>query len=100
MPPHHQPRLRPPAARVRAEALHQVDDHVVAVALADGLAYGSGDGELVGAVAERHERAAKRNAVHGAGDLDETAGAEHGGGVGQLNARPCVALAYSPRTWR
>src|SRR4051794_8398248 len=82
---------------VSAEALFDVDDDIVAVRLADRLADGSGDGKLVRPVAERHERAAEGYAVDRAGDLDETTGAEHRGGVGHLNAGPRVALPHSPQ---
>ncbi len=72
------------AGPASAEALFDTNDDIVAIGLADGHADGRGDGKLVCAVAERHERATERYAVDGASDLDATAGAEQGGGVGHL----------------
>ena len=59
-----------------AESLLEVDDDIVTVGLADDLAEDASDRELVCAVAKGHERATERDAVDGAGDLDQTACAE------------------------
>src|SRR3989442_1300920 len=53
-----------------------MDGHGVARLLRDGGAHVGLDGQLVGAVAEGHERAAERMAVDGAADLHQAAGAE------------------------
>src|SRR4051794_37825147 len=58
------------------EPLGQVDLDVVTVVLADGLAGSSGHRELVGAIAQRHERSREWVPVDGAGDLDQTTSSE------------------------
>jgi hypothetical protein len=53
-----------------------MDLDVVTVAFADGRADGSGHRELVGSVAQGHERPSEPVTVDGAGDFDQTTGAE------------------------
>src|SRR3954447_4594044 len=78
-----------------AEPFLEVDDDVVAVGLADGCSNGGGDRQLVRPVSERHERTAERDAVDGAGHLDEAARAEHPGRVGHLHAGPRVTVTHA-----
>ncbi len=55
-------------------ALREVNGDGVTGGLADAGLESFGDGELVGAVAERHERCAELVVVDGAAELDESAG--------------------------
>src|ERR1700729_2079107 len=59
-----------------AEALEQADGHGIAGLLPGELADLGLDRELVGAVAELHERAAEGMAIDCPAHLDQTAGAE------------------------
>src|SRR4051794_36921604 len=58
------------------EPLLQAHDHVVTGLFGDGLAHIGLDRQLVGAVSERHERAAEGMAVDSAAHLHQPAGAE------------------------
>src|SRR4029078_13634071 len=67
---------RPTDSRSGLEPLLQDDGDCAARALADRPGDNGLPGQLVGAVAERHEGAAERVAVDGAAHLDQAAGAE------------------------
>ena len=90
--------VRPVAVGSRlgpADPFQQADGHGVAHLLADGLADVRLDRELVGAVAEGHERAAERVAVDGPAHLDQAAGAEERHRFGPHDVGPaalCLAL--------
>src|SRR5579872_3001607 len=58
------------------ETLLEMHRHAVAGALADGRPEVAADGQLVGAIAKRHEGRLERLAIHRAAHLDEPAGAE------------------------
>src|SRR6187551_2884782 len=58
------------------EPLGQVDVDRVALGLVDDIADVGLDGQLVRAIAQRHERAPERMPIDRAGDLDQTAGPE------------------------
>jgi catechol 2,3-dioxygenase-like lactoylglutathione lyase family enzyme len=78
--------------RSAADPLGEVDRDGVARLLAQRLAELGGERQLVGAVAERHERATERLAVDGAGDLHQASRAEEvsgpvGDDVGPPTAR-------------
>lgn len=79
------------------QPLGEVHFDVVTVVLADGLADGSSNWELVGAVAQGHERPGERLTVDSARDLDQTARAEDLCRVGQLDASPGVPGRALPR---
>src|SRR5205814_71930 len=79
-------------ARCGRDALVEVDADGVASLLSDRGAHAGGDGELVGAVAEGHERAAERVAVDAAPDADQATGAEVPGRAGHHEVGP-AALA-------
>ena len=108
-----QPRARGGRGAPRARDLHravspplsaatfgEVHGHLVAVGLADGAADARGDGQLVGAVAERHEGTGEGFTVDGAGHLHQAPGAEDGGRVGQLDTGPGVARRAPCPRWR
>src|SRR6478672_9730235 len=65
--------------RSSAGALGEVHDYLVACFFADALTQRRLNRQLVGAVAQGHERGRERLAVHGAADLDQAAGAEERG---------------------
>src|ERR1700722_7279683 len=65
-----------PSLGLTLQSLLQTDDHRIASLLSDRLANLGLDGQLVGAVTERHERALESMAVHRRTDLHETPGLE------------------------
>src|SRR5580765_1795770 len=70
------------------DAFHQPDRNAVAGVLLDDLPQIAVDGELVCAIAERHERTPERVPVHGASHLHQAASTEELGGARHDYVRP------------